>query len=248
MIKVGTIVENKMCLKTLSQKLQKISKEANIKIEIKAFSKAEEVFNLIKQKKLEVDICIINVDFKKKSGIDIGAKILEYDFNIKVICLSENLDSIFKCLDIGAVDYIIKTQDGLERLKKSFRKALIQKNLIRGKRVVVKKNGELIDLRIRRIRYIEVLNKSLNIYYNKNVLEINKSMTEMESILKECRFIRPHKSYLVNLYYIEQIKGKDIILTTKEKIPISRLRIKEIKKIFEAFSENKLIIKNENFI
>lgn len=248
MINVGLIIDNKSSLKIILNDLNRIAKQANIDVQFKIFNDGNEVFNLIESKNLKIDICIMNVELKKQNGIEIGAKILEYDFDIKVIFIANNLENIFKCLDIGACNYIIKNKEGLERLKSNFRKILIQKNLIRGKSIVVKKNGELMDLRIRRIRYIEVINKNLNIYYDKSVLEITKSMTEIESGLKEYRFIRPHKSYLVNLYYIKQIKGKDIILTTEERIPISRLKLKEIKNIFKSFSENKSIIKNDNFI
>ncbi|MBT2156661.1 LytTR family transcriptional regulator [Clostridioides difficile] len=47
--------------------------------------------------------------------------------------------------------------------------------------------------------------------------------------------VRCHKSYIINLNYVENIKSNTVILDSQEEVPISRYRYKDIKERFLKF-------------
>ncbi|WMT81055.1 LytR/AlgR family response regulator transcription factor [Terrisporobacter mayombei] len=73
---------------------------------------------------------------------------------------------------------------------------------------------------------IHTINKDFYVRYS---LEI----TEMDLNLD--KFVRCHKSFLVNLTYVENIKSNTAILESREEIPVSRYRYKEVKEKFLRF-------------
>ncbi|WP_353654920.1 LytTR family DNA-binding domain-containing protein [Clostridium sp. CCUG 7971] len=61
------------------------------------------------------------------------------------------------------------------------------------------------------------------------------SLEKIEKDLKQDKFVRCHKSFLVNLSYVENIKSNTIVLECGEEIPVSRYRHKEVKEKFLRF-------------
>ena len=54
-------------------------------------------------------------------------------------------------------------------------------------------------------------------------------MAELEEQLALAGFLRVHKSYLVNMRYIEKLNYNGVLLVNKEELPISQKRYSEIK-------------------
>jgi len=87
------------------------------------------------------------------------------------------------------------------------------------------------------LEYSEMNNRKMYLYLNNGmVLECGMSMEELEGKL-ECtgKFIRPHRSYLVNMEYIEQLVKDNIIMKSQMKISIPRMKRKEIKEMYMKY-------------
>jgi DNA-binding LytR/AlgR family response regulator len=82
------------------------------------------------------------------------------------------------------------------------------------------------------ITYIEIQKKDMTIHTIKGNYEIKYSLDKIEEELESCNFFRCHKSFLVNINYIENIRQYVAILENKEEVPISRHRFKEVKSKF----------------
>lgn len=57
------------------------------------------------------------------------------------------------------------------------------------------------------------------------------SLLELQGLL-DSRFISPHRSYLVNLQYVDQLSKQDVLLNSGIKIPLSRRRAKKVQAAF----------------
>lgn len=64
---------------------------------------------------------------------------------------------------------------------------------------------------------------------------INSSMSKLENELSKYNFYRCHKSFMVNIDFIKNIKQYIAILDNKEEVPISRYRFKETKSRFLSY-------------
>ena len=55
------------------------------------------------------------------------------------------------------------------------------------------------------------------------------SMQDLEEALAPIGFLRIHKGYLVNYKFIRRLENTEAVLTSGERIPLSRRRVQEIR-------------------
>ncbi|MED9948261.1 MAG: LytTR family DNA-binding domain-containing protein [Peptacetobacter hiranonis] len=68
----------------------------------------------------------------------------------------------------------------------------------------------------------------------KNKIEVeNIIIEELEEKLKDFKFFRCHKSYLVNLDKVDLIKTGEVVVNGKS-VPVSKYRAKDLKREFTA--------------
>ena len=70
------------------------------------------------------------------------------------------------------------------------------------------KNGETYLIDIRKIIYIESVDRQCFLYTEKNIYETNLKLYELEQQLNEFGFIRINKSTLINLQKIQSLKAE----------------------------------------
>ncbi|WP_300278603.1 LytR/AlgR family response regulator transcription factor, partial [Peptacetobacter sp.] len=101
----------------------------------------------------------------------------------------------------------------------------------KGNFIIIENKSIVNKVPINEIMYIEVTKKELTIYTKEDIYKTKSSMKKIERELEKFDFYRCHKSYLVNMKYIETIDKNEIIINYK-KIPVSKHRISEFKKNF----------------
>ena len=86
--------------------------------------------------------------------------------------------------------------------------------------------------------YVEALNRRV-IYHIKNgdYLECtaDRFSAVCETLMEHPEFILPHRSFLVNMNFIQVIQGTNMILTNGKVIPLAQRRVAEVKKHYLAF-------------
>ncbi|MDO7205475.1 LytTR family DNA-binding domain-containing protein [Paraclostridium bifermentans] len=65
--------------------------------------------------------------------------------------------------------------------------------------------------------------------------EVRYSLEKIEKDLNLDQFVRCHKSFIVNLNYVENIKSNIAILESGEEILVSRYRYKDVRTKFLKF-------------
>lgn len=96
-------------------------------------------------------------------------------------------------------------------------------------------NGKLHSLPLQSIYFIESFAHIAVIHTADEEYRIRATLSELKHTLPMSRFATPHKSYLVNMAYINSVALYDIILTNGIHIPISRRRKQDFNKEFCRF-------------
>ena len=76
--------------------------------------------------------------------------------------------------------------------------------------------------------YIEAINKKIKLCTKEGELECRGNLNDIVSNFEKQLFIQCHRSYIVNMIYIEEIYNRDIIMENGARIPISRNKYKEV--------------------
>ncbi len=166
------------------------------------------------------DILIFDVDMPGISGIETAKKIREQDQNVTIIFITNMAQYAINGYEVDAVDYIIKPISYYDFSMKFHR--TVAKAAQRGDRVIMIDTVEgYRRLKVSNITFIEIISHYLYFHTEKSVYKVRGSMKEWEGELKSYSFVRTHKSYLVNMKFIEEVKTRDIVVSG-EVIPLGR--------------------------
>ena len=163
-----------------------------------------------------------------------------------------------RAFDAQAVDYLLKPfnegrfQQALQRAKEKIRKVTggkmnaellsLLKNVQAGRkpaeRLVIKSGGRVLFLKAAEIDYVEAAGNYLSLYVGKETHLIRETMQGLESRLDPERFLRIHRSTIVNLERIKELQpwfGGEyvVILRDGRKLTLSRTYRARVQQLLE---------------
>jgi DNA-binding LytR/AlgR family response regulator len=181
----------------------------------------------------DIDLIFLDIQMPELSGIQV-LEIINGKY--KVIITSAYTEYALLGYEHDVVDYLVKPIS-LERLFKAARKAInnqkqplpltspgevvIENNLILVKSEV---KGKLFMLDINDIFYVEGMKNYVSFYTATERIMPLLNMKDLEQYLPANKFVRVHKSFIVNIFKIQSIEGNQISLQgiekNQKKIPI----------------------------
>lgn len=213
----------------LREYIYKVFEEVEEELELLIFNSAEDV---LKEKDVlkDTDIFILDIKMDEVSGMDL-AKIIRKENDIsEIIFITSLVDYIQEGYIVRAYRYLLKPIN-YEELKNHLLSCINDINKKKDNFMMIENKGIVHKVPINEIMYIEVAKKELTIYAKENSYKTKSSMDKVEKELEKFDFYRCHKSYLVNMKYIETIDKNEIIINCN-KIPVSKHRISDFKKKF----------------
>ena len=164
-----------------------------------------------------------------------------------------------RAFDAQAVDYLLKPfnesrfQQALNRAKEKIGKAgsgqvnaellSLLKDVQNGRkspdRLVIKSGGRVLFLKTTDIDYVEAAGNYLNLYVGKETHLIRETMQSLESRLDPERFLRIHRSTIVNLERIKELQpwfGGEYVVVLRDgrKLTLSRTYRARVQQLLEA--------------
>lgn len=223
--------------KTIEKFLQEILEENNTEYNLRIYKSGEELLNDYPK---NVDIFILDIQMEKINGMDVARKIREVDKNKPEIIFTTSLvEYIQEGYEVRAYRYLLKPIK-YEELKKHILSCIDEVINKKDKFILIKNKNETYKINIEEITYIEIQRKDMSIHTESKVYETKMTMDRIEKELKNYNFYRCHKSFLVNIDYVENIKQYVAILDNKEEVPVSRHRFKDFKHKFLSSLGEKL--------
>jgi DNA-binding LytR/AlgR family response regulator len=150
----------------------------------------------------------------------------------QIIFVTGKTKYAFKAFDYDAVDYLRKPISK-ERFLNAVHKALTNFKLKNDDGfddedfIFVKSNLKKRKVFLNELRYIEALGDYVKLVTEHDALVVLSTMKAFEALLPTERFLRIHKSYIVNLDKVERYNSK-VIELDNEQLPLSRNRKSEL--------------------
>lgn len=140
------------------------------------------------------------------------------------------------CVRVYRTEHVYFLTKPVERedLFDALDKALANLRALAGRAIAVRTGGSIVALEPRSILYAESDRRKLRIHTHLRVLETYMPLSELADKLP-ASFIQPHKSFLVNMAHISEMKRNDILLTNGELIPMSQKRGKGMREAFLSY-------------
>lgn len=194
---------------------------------------------------LQPDIVFLDIKLHSTvDGIALGRKIIEADPAVRIVFVTAFDDRAVEGFELGAVDYVLKPFSAerlaktVERLLHEAPSALPDASSPSGRtsdKIIMKKNGvwKLVD--VGDICYLQSRDHTTLAVTKTDVYSMNHTLRDLEKQLPPDRFLRTHKSFIVNLNCVHEIipwfnyTYKIVLKDEKGEIPVSRGYIKRFK-------------------
>lgn len=187
---------------------------------------------------VEVDLLFLDIEMPILTGFDL---LDDLENKPKIIFVTGKTKYAFKAFDYDAVDYLRKPLKR-ERFNASVEKAI---SLIRPESVsvaedkedefiFVKSNLKKRKIYLNKLKYVEALGDYVKlIMEDSDPVVVLATMKSFENQLVEGRFLRVHKSFIVNLNKVERYNSRNIEIEG-EQIPVSRHKKAALNEALEA--------------
>ena len=228
LLKIAVIDDEKNDIEIINEKIQSISKKKNIPFSCSSFlspgSLPERLF----------DIYVIDIDMPEISGFELSRKLsASYPSSKMIFCTNHN-DLVFSAFEINTF-YFVRKDHLEEDLRKAFEKYF---------RTCYRDPFQINDNRqipLTKISFLEVSGNNLTItLQDGKEIETRKTLKASLEQVPSDQFIQISKYCVVNLGYVQDVRGINCILSNGKKLQISRSRKKEVLEKFDQFLASRL--------
>ena len=182
------------------------------------------------------DVYCLDIVMPGYDGIELGKEIRDYDKSAQIIYFTSSPEFALESYAVRAANYILKPitkekvfsvlNDVLEQIEREKEAFLVLKTTLGIQKILL---SNLV--------YAEAMGRKV-LYHlaSGRTLECSARFTEVcDTLLDYHFFIKPHRSYLVNMNYINTIETTEITLQISDSIPIAQGKSKEVKDCYLSF-------------
>lgn len=236
MIKVAFCDDDLSILNQISVMLDKYRVKQNQEIVYTAFCNPLDLLAEI-EKGICYDVLFLDVIMPGQNGMNVAKEIREYDTNVKIIFLTSSSEFAVESYAVGAYFYQLKPiwEESFWRLMDS---AVLECEKHQQDSLILRCKNGITRIEINKLEYCEVIGRTLLFHLEGGkVYERLGSMDELYVQLMEYEnFLRPHRSYLVNMDYIQTLSYKAITMSNLAEVPVPRGKYSEMKEKYLEYA------------
>lgn len=175
----------------------------------------------------DLDLIFLDIQMEHPDGMETARRLRQRRNQSLLVFVTVLKENVFDAFEVEAYDYLLKPLEK-ERFVRTMDRAVRALDQQTDQNLIIQKGNTLQMIPLSLVMYCEVIGRKIYIHQkNGEVTEYYDKMEKLENRVGE-RFFRCHRSYLVNLDYVQGCKAGQVLLPAEEKIPVSRLREKEL--------------------
>lgn len=209
---------------------QIIEKNKNLKLVLSASASTESLKEINAS---NIDLLFLDIEMPVMNGFEFLEGL---DIHPQVIITSQNQKYALEAFNFNVTDFLLKPFSTIRfdaAIKKAIDKVKTAKQKKPESKLVVKHNLKQVELNVHGILYVEALGDYVKVVTEERNYVILSTMSAFNKRLEADKFIRIHKSYIVNLKMVERYNHEFIEIKNK-KIPISRAKILELDQLLNC--------------
>ncbi|MDD3185818.1 MAG: LytTR family DNA-binding domain-containing protein [Anaerostipes sp.] len=235
MIKIAICDDNIEELSKITSLLETYRIEQPIDYEYRTFHNSFDIISLL-EKGDSFDIYCLDIIMPNFSGIELAKEIRSYDKKAQVIFLTSSSEFALESYAVKAANYILKpvTKEKLFPTLNDTLESIMEEQQ---HAIVVKSKDGLQKILLSKLMFVEAMGRK-NLYhlFSGRIVECTSRFSSVcETLLIHNEFIQPHRSFLVNMSFIDTIEKNTLTLQAGTNIPIAQGKSKVVKEEYLAF-------------
>ncbi|GHT23883.1 DNA-binding response regulator [Bacteroidia bacterium] len=159
----------------------------------------------------QIDLIFLDIELPEMSGIDF----LNSEKNLpQIIIISAKEKYAVNAFDYDITDYLLKPFSFV-RFTKAVQKVQDKIEQQLDEEIYIKQNSSLIKIKYADILWIEALENYIIVNTITEKLTFHSTLKAISEKLPDNRFVRIHRSFIVNLQYIDSIEENSVVIKTQ---------------------------------
>ncbi len=183
----------------------------------------------------DYDLLLLDVLMPGVNGMQAAYEIREHNCKTEIVFLTSSPEYAVESYSVRAHYYLLKpaTEEKLfpilDRLMFDFKSP--------EDALYIKTQSSVFSIPYGKIQYIEVNSKKLYFYLTDGSnREVSGSLADFErALLKRPGFIKVHRSYLVNLQLVRELRQGELVTVTGQHVPVSRTAYPQVRTAYTQF-------------
>ncbi len=229
MLNIAICDDDEQFANSLEDLLYDYLKNNNYKADIQIFTDPDDFIKYLNDE--SVDLLFLDIEFEKITGVDIGNNLRKNLHNdlIQIVFVSATESYAMQLFNIRPFDFLVKPVDYkkvnylMEEYNRIYR---VQQNFFEyhmGKQVYK------IDEQA--VLYFQSEGRKIKMVTSIGDKQFYGKLSEVAEKLKANSFFQVHKSYIINSRYVLEYGKEHVVMTNKERIPVSRPMREKLNKL-----------------
>lgn len=184
----------------------------------------------------EYDLVLLDVLLPGVGGIQIAQELRKLDQSVKLIFISSSPEFAVESYHVGAYHYLLKPTDA-DSLFPLLDRVESELSAQEEQGFILKSREGIVRISYARLEYVEVINKTVFFHFSDGeIREAAAALADFEAVLlTRPEFLKTHRSYLINLDYVESIGINCVVTRNGHSVPVSRKRRSEVREVYMRF-------------
>lgn len=221
MIQIAVCDDDLAMCDLLEQKLTALLKRLDEPAHITCYTNALQ----LAASSLRYDLIFLDIKMPDIDGLALAKTLRESDNPCALIFVTALRDYMPEAFELEAAGYLCKPIDD-SRLESALKRAVKRLNADREECLLIQTMNWCKSVKIRDILCCEVINRKIYLHTRNEVIEYYGRIKDLEKRLNG-RFIKCHRSYLVNPAWVREYSDGQILLENGSRIPAARARRRE---------------------
>ncbi len=233
MLRIAICDDDLRELAAIASLLHQYKAEKDGEIRYETFHGALALLDAMRQQSF--DILLLDVMMPGINGMRVAREIRGFDREVKIIFLTSSTEFAVESYAVNAHYYLLKpgTASGLFPI---LDRILLDKRRAADSLYLQSPSG-VVRLPFDRIEFLEVRNKKLLFHLSDgSVQEISGALSSYEEALL-CRkeYVKVHRSFLVNMEFVDRFGAKELTTCARKAVPISRLLFAQVREAYMQY-------------
>ena len=217
----------------LGHMLRSYAQRKRLSLQLHFFVSGEELLHNIRQV-CACQVLFLDGSMSGLSGVAAARRLRAAGCGTSIVFATTSTDHGVDSFEVRASDYLVKP----------FRQKEVDRALdwclehmpepLRSLSVYAE--GETQEFPLASVLYIEVLGHQSHIHTLRQTVVVRKSLDDLERAVDSPDFFRCHRSFLVNLNFVQDITGSDFRLSDGTLVPISSGNLSKIRNLFSDWT------------
>lgn len=218
---------------TIAEMTKQICKMEQIDLRISCFESGEELLQGLNTG-AACNLILADVMMPQMDGMELARFLRREKRKVSIVFTSSNREMALRGYEVAADRYLAKPLK-MEELREAI--CFCYGKLLTREEILLQTGKETKKIAPSEILYIEIKGRKIHIVLTGEEWDTPLSIDQVEKMLSNYGFVRCHQSFLVNCRYIRTLSASQIELKDGSVIPVSKHRIKDVRKSFFDYME-----------